>query len=113
MPLDSLLIGKLNPREVIKLERTMESEMVGKDSALLSKSKAWSRPKKFKDPKASPRHVTTSVLHLNGTKEDKNAQMRGGSATIEEWWVSSLSIERNRSRRLQLFLSASLVMRAT
>ncbi|QQP51233.1 Hypothetical protein FKW44_012519, partial [Caligus rogercresseyi] len=61
--------------------------MVGKDSALLLKergSKAWSGSKKFKYPKASPRHVTTSVLHLNGTKEDKNAQMRGGSATIEE-----------------------------
>ncbi|QQP38279.1 Hypothetical protein FKW44_018815, partial [Caligus rogercresseyi] len=52
---------------------------------------------KFKDPKASPKHVTTSVLHVLGTKEDKNAQMRNGSAIIEEKWASSLSIARNEA----------------
>ncbi|QQP40122.1 Hypothetical protein FKW44_014062 [Caligus rogercresseyi] len=64
-------------------------------------------PQKVQNPNTSPKHVTTSALHMNGTNEDKNAQVQNGSAIIEGKWVSSLSISRNLSRRLQLLLSAS------
>ncbi|QQP36325.1 Hypothetical protein FKW44_021388 [Caligus rogercresseyi] len=93
----------------------MELEMVGRIQ-LSYRSKE--DPRRGVAPRSSktqsiPKTRDHKCSTFKWNQKDKNAKMRGGSATIEERWVSSLSIERNRSHRLQLFLSASLVMRAT